>query len=67
MVLPARFYYYFLFCARNLREAAECAKYVMTKGKLDEQLAGQNLTSYMSLKTLTFKEYKLLDTKLTDL
>ena len=34
-----RIYYYLLFGIQNLREAVESAKHVMTKDKLDKQLA----------------------------
>ena len=67
-MLPTR-YYYQLFGIQNLSEAAESAKHVMTKEKLDKQLAGQSSTPYMSLKTnplannktVKFDEYKLLN------
>ena len=47
--LPTR-YYYLLFGIQNLREVVESDKRVITK-KLDNKLAGQSSTPYMSLKT----------------
>ena len=46
---PTR-YCYVLFGIQNLREAVESAKRVLTKEKLDDKLASQSFTPYMSLK-----------------
>ena len=66
--LPTRCYY-LPFDIQNLRKAVESTKCVMTKEKLDKQLAGECSTLCMSHKTgssekhtsVKFDEYKLLD------
>ena len=57
-ILPTG-YYYFLFGIQNLIDAVESAKHVMTKAKLDKQLAGQNSTPCMHLNHTLLQRVRL--------
>ena len=70
-IFPTR-YYCLLFCIQNLTDVDKSSKCVMTKEKLDKQLAGQSSIPYMSIKThpstknniVKFDEYKLMNNQI---
>ena len=55
---PTR-YHYLLFDIQNLIKAVESTMHIMTKEKLDKQLAGQSSAPYISLKTHPSKNINL--------